>query len=76
MPLFEFKCDECGQVVEVLANNVHAADKETPVCTCNHNPMARQVSSATVKPHYGDMRYWGTPQYRDYRSKECGIGDS
>lgn len=75
MPLFDFKCEDCGQTVEVLAKDFHAADKEAPACNCPKRPrMIRQMSVFAAPPDYLDKKYFGTPQYADARSKECGIG--
>ncbi|MBN2414455.1 zinc ribbon domain-containing protein [bacterium] len=44
MPLFEYKCNECGAVSEILVRS--AADK--PVCSCGSEKLTKLFSAFAV----------------------------
>jgi putative FmdB family regulatory protein len=46
MPIFEFKCDKCGHVMEVLHKSRTA---KAPACEkCGGSPMRKQLSGFAV----------------------------
>ena len=44
MPLFEYKCKQCGKVQEHLVR----VDNEIPVCSCGSNELTKLLSTFAV----------------------------
>lgn len=63
MPLYDYKCDKCGDTVEVLC----ASDSEAP--TCCGQPMTRQM------PGPGHVKVWNYEPGMDAaaNARKCGV---
>jgi len=70
MPLFEYKCDECFVVIELLEDR-----EASTTCTCGKcgGLMTRQFPLSCFKVTRGDLDWFGTPQYADASAKRCGV---
>lgn len=73
MPLFNFKCNGCGQTLESLMSV--AQMRKGIKCLCGEM-MERQYDRVVTMPDYSDVRHFGKLQYADARRRKCGIGAS
>jgi len=72
MPLYDFKCPECGRVKEILIRN-----NKAPIPVCEHVdrtwPMIRQIANSVGDPvilGFNEENGYSTP---DERFKPSGI---
>lgn len=67
MPLFEFKCVECGRVVEKLYPSFDAMQQEAPRCSCAGS-LERQQSAPSFKVNgFNQMTGYASEQVRRER---------
>jgi len=54
MPLYDFRCDRCGEIFEVRASIKEKEAGLLPECPRCHNKQTRQVISTVVLARGGD----------------------
>lgn len=64
MPLYEYKCDDCGQVVEVLEARVkNRAEGYCPICEGERKfTKLFSLTAAPQKSEFADMGMCGEPR--------------
>ena len=75
MPIFDYKCQECGKVSEVFVNN---ADSRSITChTCGSDKMERLISASYVLQT--EIRVPGTTccgRTERCEAPPCSVGDT
>ena len=48
MPIYEYRCNECGNVVEVLVNSGAAPDQQLSCQVCSSSDMEKILSASAI----------------------------
>lgn len=75
MPIYEYKCDECGAVSEVLVRNT--ASQSSAICSsCNSSHVSRLVSAPAAVMSKGSGSSPDIPPINCPNVDKCGVPSS
>ncbi len=73
MPLYDYKCPDCGSVREELMTRAVSVNAVIICPNCQKQMVKTIARPGKAKIVRCDLDWFGTPQFNEAHSKKCGV---